>query len=338
MADTLTETPQPTWHLADPDAFETELSVLWREAARDGSVSRALMSNLIVIVEFPDSNGDITDLGPSTPFVDVVCRHPARVILLGYTPGRCELRAPKNAQVTVLTFGPRSARYGVEMIAVRAACADASIPSILRGLTVGDVPTAVWWASDFSRVDSSDPVEAITSMCRRFIFDSSRWSNVGGGARALVSTMNQRRPPQVADVNWNRLTTLRRAIVHALSAETSRGELDSGVIAIRYKPAYRAQAWLMFGWLQSRINSARVVVPTEARELATNLEVQLKSGQSQVVAAQDAAAVTLTITNRPALQMPLPHWSDGEIIASELAGMSHHRALRDSLRTIAGHV
>src|SRR2546423_374179 len=73
------------------------------------------------------------------------------------------------AHVGVLAFGPPDARYGVERIVIRSACSDAALPSIVRRLMLGDVPTSVWWTDDLS---GTRPLGPLVTMGRQLLYDS----------------------------------------------------------------------------------------------------------------------------------------------------------------------
>ena len=66
----------PEWRPSSPDRFESDLTALWHETAQKGAVSRALMSNLIVVAECAESFADVSTLGEERPLIAVVQRHP----------------------------------------------------------------------------------------------------------------------------------------------------------------------------------------------------------------------------------------------------------------------
>src|SRR5262249_45601469 len=148
------------------------------------------------------------------PIEDVAERHPSRVIVLhhGGQPDPC---GPVAARISVVVFGAPPARFGVEQIAIRSTCADASLPSIVRRLARGDLPTSIWWTDDFSQ---ATPVQALASVGRQFVYDSRRWRDVRRGMVALAPIVSQPNGPDVADLNWRRLTPLRQAVAQAVAA------------------------------------------------------------------------------------------------------------------------
>ena len=122
MADALS-----VWRRSSPDAIERDLAALWRETAREGPLSRALMANLVMVQERDDPAGNAA--GREALAGAVAQGHPVRAILLDYTPGIETPGAPQAARVGLRTFGSSAARYGVELIDIRAACPAASIRS-----------------------------------------------------------------------------------------------------------------------------------------------------------------------------------------------------------------
>ena len=121
------------WRPSAPDRIEADLTALWREIARDGPVSRAVMSNLVVYCRCPaDRDIDLASPPAGIPVEGVASHHPARVILLHHDPEAPDAQLPLAAHVGVLIFGPPGARYGVEQIVIRSACSEAALPSIVR--------------------------------------------------------------------------------------------------------------------------------------------------------------------------------------------------------------
>ncbi len=129
------------------------------------------------------------------------------------------------------------------------ACADASLPSIVRRVTRGDVPTSIWWADDFSRVP---PIAPLFGMVRQVVYDSRSWRDVQAALRSLRPVLQDPDAPQLADVNWRRLTSMRYAIVHAARTMLTRAETIRNV-EVRHRPGERAIASLLVGWLAARL-------------------------------------------------------------------------------------
>ncbi len=328
-------TDVPEWRPSSPDRFEDDLAAIWRETAQTRPVSRALMSNLIVVAECAEPFKHVSALEAERPLVAVVRRHPARAILLGYTAGVSESSTPRSASVAVLTFGPPAARYGVELLAVHAACADRSIPSILRGLVVGDLPTAVWWTDDFSKPSSGEPSPAITAMGQQFLYDSAEWSDPGRGVRAVAALLGRPNRPDIADLNWRRLRTLRQAFVHGIRSDVNTGDLEPSELVIHCTPGQCALAWLMVGWLHSRIG-APPTAPEEIDGLDTDLTLVLAGPSWRMEASMKGSSVTLSGNGRrPPFTMSIPGETEAEGVVSELLVMSRDTVLEDAVKAIA---
>ena len=224
-------------------------------------MSRAIMSNLVVFCRA--AAGDEVDLASppeGVPIDDVARNHPARVILLHHDPDASEENAPLAAHVGVLTFGPPDARYGVEQIVIRSACSEAALPSIVRRLMLGDVPTSVWWTEDLS---GTRPLAPLVTMGRQLLYDSRRWRDVRRAVLALAPLLTDPFGPDLADVNWRRLLPVRQALVHAVGSSDTANRQSLTSVHIRHRRGEAALAWLLAGWLQSAGSTGPGPYPTD---------------------------------------------------------------------------
>jgi glucose-6-phosphate dehydrogenase assembly protein OpcA len=302
---------------------DDDLHGLWLEAARDAPVARAVMANLIVLREGAD--GDELDI----PLDEVVRRHPSRVILL--RRGRAHVEPVAHASVSVVTFGPPAARYGIEEIAVRTTCADASLPSIVRRYVHGDVPTTLWWAEDVSRLP---PIPALVAMARQLVFDSRRWRDVRAGVRALAPLLDDPDAPELADVNWRRLTSMRYAIVHA--ADTLlRGATTIERVSIRHRPGDGALAWLLVGWLGARLRWTAGAVPARVQEARHGDEI-LSATLDDVTATMDASRIVVrSNSSGQPFSVAARQESGSDAVVAELSTLRPDRCLHDALAALA---
>ena len=120
----------------------------------------------------------------------VARRHPARVVLLNH---RCtsHAREPQNVRVGLLTFGPSEHRYGIEIISVAVACLDESLPSILRAVTRGDVPTTLWLTGDLS---AATPAMPLVEISRQMVYDSGDWKDLPRGFQGVAGLLDDAAP------------------------------------------------------------------------------------------------------------------------------------------------
>jgi glucose-6-phosphate dehydrogenase assembly protein OpcA len=330
-----------TTRLSTPATIEDDLKALWRDVARQTPVTRASMANLVVFCACGRSDDvDFDAWIDAVPIADVVRHHPSRVIVLHHSTG-AGAGAPIAAAVSVVTFGTGESCYGFEQIAVRSACADASMPSIVRSLMRGDVPTSIWWTEDVSR---TAPTGAIVVMGRQLVYDSRGWGDVRRGVLAL-SPFVTGHGPDLADLNWRRLTALRQALVHAsgtMAPDHDARAGDVGDVHVAHGPGEEAVAWLLAGWLASRLTGAtagRIPVRVEERLQGDEiLAVTFGKAPYALSASMNAQRVTLT-TGRgaPPFDVAVRQESEAEAVVAELRTLSRDPCLHDALTALARH-
>lgn len=335
VAGTVTRVHRPS----APDAIDADLKSLWTEAARETPVARAVMANLVVFCEH--RRGERIDFEApltSIPLDEVVRRHPSRVLILHHSPSETGGGTPIAAAVSVVTFGAGGSRYGVEEIAVRSACAEASLPSIVRNLTRGDVPTSIWWTEDLSR---TPPVNALLAMGRQLVYDSRAWRDVRQGVRALAPLAQRPSIVDLADVNWRRLTAIRHALVHAAqSVGAGRFAIDD--VRIVHRPGDGALAWLLAGWLASRLTGpATGSVPVRVEEHRHGdeiLSVTIGEGAGAITGTMNAQRVILGVAGgAPPFHLAVRRESDADAVVAELTTLTADVCLFDTLAALARH-
>jgi glucose-6-phosphate dehydrogenase assembly protein OpcA len=323
MAPTLTDR---AWRPSTQERIETDLTALWEDLGREAPVSRAAMSNLVVFCLCPAREEVDPESDPEGVPVDAVSsHHPARVILLRHDPS---VTAPARAQVGVRAFGPADARYGIEHIVVRSACDEAALPSIVRPLLLGDLPTSIWWAEDFS---STPPLTSLVTMGRQLLYDSRQWHDVRSAVLAIVPFLSGTFGPDLADVNWRRLTPLRQALVHAL-ATSAGARHHPASIHIRHRPGESALAWLLDGWLEGAFDQT-VSVEEEAMLGDTVLALSFDDGLELRLGSR---SVTVIDALGPApFSMSTPQETEAEALAAELRVLTHDLSFHTALAVLA---
>jgi len=321
------------WRTVDPARIERALAELWLDAAQDGPLSRAVMSNLVVVRPNASLEPDAQE-EPDSDIVRIAQQHPARTILLAYSKASRPER-PANASIGVVTFGAGGTRYGVEVIAVEAACTDRSVPSIVRRFTRGDVPTTIWWAADLSE---TAPSREMLSTARQLVYDSARWRNVAAGARAVASIAAERRPFDLADLNWRRLAPLRSAIAHALVTHPGPATLSPADIHIRHRPGEASAAWLLAAWFCCRLKWKRgSPAPTveAARDGDDLVSIVLWAGAAQLTAAMSRQRVKVKAPAAPPFRIPVPHETPVDAVVAALRGRGREACLPETVATLA---
>jgi hypothetical protein len=312
-----------TWRDSSPDAIEDDLATLWREAGQgDVPIARAVMSNLIVVLAPNGGGRALADIAADLPLEHVVSRHPSRTIVLEHCH-RDTPSAPFAAGVGILTFGPPTARYGVEQIVVRSACPEASLLSILRRVVRGDVPTSVWWTEDLSEGAPFDPLLTIG---RQLLYDSRQWKDVGRGLAAVVPLVDASRR------QFKSATSMRRALLH-LRGPLAAAPWRDTTVQVGHAAGEIAIASLLAGWLRGGRRTDPIRVDLELlpdSDAAAVLTVRL----GDVTATQTPHGVDVTTVSAPPFVVAALRESDADAIAAELRALSPDHGLLSALRAL----
>ncbi|MGE5244295.1 MAG: glucose-6-phosphate dehydrogenase assembly protein OpcA [Betaproteobacteria bacterium] len=336
MAATVTTRSRPT----APEAIDAALTALWREAGRSAPLARALLSNLVIVREHgPHEATDLTLAGIGLPLEAIVQQHPCRLIVIHHASGCSRERKPLAAAANVVTFDSGTSRFGIEAIVLSSECAEASLPSIVRRLAVGDIPTTLWWPHDFSRLP---PLDALVDMGRQLLYDSRLWRDIRAGIRGAAHLLERPYPPDMADLNWRRLGPMRRALAQCASPRLQAGGVHTAEVHVQHRPGDAALAWLLVGWLDACLAlppAARAVTVEEARRGDEVLTVSIGGEPAGVTAAMNGHRVLAKLPNHTSpLVVAVPHESAADAIASELRSLVPDRCLHDTILALAARL
>jgi glucose-6-phosphate dehydrogenase assembly protein OpcA len=324
--------------VSTPEAIETDLSTLWRELARDApTTTRAVMSNLVVFRE-PSAaeNVDVVPLLERVEVVEIASRHPARVIVLAHA--RCGPGSPTAiaAAVGILAFGSGETRHAVEQIAIRSRCGEESLPSIVRRLILGDVPTSVWWTEDLSQ---SPPLTTLVTMGRQLVYDSRQWVDVPAGVARLAGLLDHPHAPNLADLGWRHLTPMRQGLAHGLRGVGLAGSAPSLRARVLHRRGEEALAWLLIGWLSSRLGrpSERELKATVSEQpgAVEAMSISVDSGEAtaEITVTMSGDRVAVISTDRPSFFVTVPQESDAGSVAAELQTLGQDIGLIEAIRS-----
>jgi glucose-6-phosphate dehydrogenase assembly protein OpcA len=239
----------------DVAAIEQELLSMWHEPQGDpdapGTITRACMSNLIVYSATVDEAATMPE-----EIAVVVQHHPARVLHLvgeGNTGG-----APIEAQVSAFCSLVGGGRHVCsEQITLLAAGGGAArrLPSAVRSLLIGDLPTALWWATRIPPPAGGDVFNELTAMTTQVIYESQGWLDP---VRDVIATAHwaagEQTPDVLADLEWRRLKTWRRLISQAFDPAVLPGALQSITeVRLEHGPHALAKTWMLAGWLAAKL-------------------------------------------------------------------------------------
>src|SRR5207248_2096446 len=150
-----------------------------------------------------------------------------------------------------------------------------------------------WWTEDLS---DRPPFDPLLTVGRQLLYDSRGWRDVQRGLAAILPLVDNGRV-DLADLNWRRLSPLRRALVHArgpVKGDRWRG----AAIVIGHARSEAAAAALIAGWLRAERQGDPLdiaIQPSPPSDLAATLT--LVSGD--LTAALMSRAVHLSSASAP---------------------------------------
>ena len=319
------------WRDAAPDEIEPTLAALWREVGARAPVARAVMSNLVVI-RMCQPGEPLDRFAPihAATIDEVAGKHPSRVIVVAHEQGCALTRAPIAARVGVATYGPPEARYAIEQVDVRSSCDEASLPSIVRRLVRGDLPTTIWCLGDMSQ---QPPLRALIAEGRQLLYDSRVWKDPFAGFRAVAEAIRGF-DIDVADLNWRRLSPVRRALLHAAN-HLAIDDLRRAEVRIACDPRDTALAALLRGWLAARFGWTGANEPRiESVAAGPRLTMTIGDASAWLVELSDED-VRVRPHDRPPYTLAVPRESTSDAIAAELRTLVIDAALREAVEAIA---
>ena len=245
----------------DVDRLEKELAALWAEesrAQREGvhaSVTRACVLNLVAFVASPEERAALDAV-----LGEVVERHPCRALLLVADPAADEERLDAYVSMRCqLTKRGGKQICGEEVTIEAAGPAVGRIASAVAPLLVPDVPVFLWWR-DIPH-DDDRLFARLAGLSDRVVIDSAACDRPRLDLLRLARTLEAGRPDALlSDVNWGRLTSWRNLVASFWDVSSYRPHLERlSRVSISYVPPRvapreaAAQAWLLAGWLASRL-------------------------------------------------------------------------------------
>jgi glucose-6-phosphate dehydrogenase assembly protein OpcA len=185
----------------------------------------------------------------------IVHEHPARVLLL-VGEGAASGNGIEASVSAFCTLGENRRRICSEHVTLSAAPGMAGrLPSVVRPLLIGDLPTSFWWTSHEPPPKGGPLFFELAEMAGQVIYESQGWLDP---IRHMIATANwaarEGTTQILADLEWRRLKTWRRLISQALDPAVAPGALESIThVRLEHGPHALAKSWMLVGWLASKL-------------------------------------------------------------------------------------
>lgn len=236
----------------DPVEIERELAAIWatidEQQGGRGTVTRASMSNVMIICYGEEQALEAADRIPA-----LVQNHPARVLVLAVLDDQDsdDVQAWVTAHCQRIDADTQVCAEHIEL-RFRAGAAERAA-SVVRSLLISDLPTALWWLSSEPPALSGALFDAFAPMANQVIYDSVGWAEPARGVRAMAQ-WSQGNRNVVFNLAWRRLKPWRRLLSQSLDPGVVPGALTRiAEIELEHGPHALPVAWLLVGWLASRL-------------------------------------------------------------------------------------
>ena len=239
-------------HYIDPVEIERELAAIWAtidgQQKDGGTVTRASMSNVMIFCDGEEQALDAADRIPQ-----LVQHHPARVIVLALIEDQSndDVQAWVTAHCRRTGDGTQLCAEHIEL-RFRAGSAERAA-SVVRSLLISDLPSALWWLSPRPPALTGAVFDAFAPMAEQIIYDSIGWPDPPSGVRAMTRWSRNNRTV-IFNLAWRRLKPWRRILAQSLAPTMVPGALQRiNTIELEHGPHALPLAWLLLGWLASRL-------------------------------------------------------------------------------------
>ncbi|KUL24814.1 glucose-6-phosphate dehydrogenase assembly protein OpcA [Actinoplanes awajinensis] len=195
--------------------------------------------------------------------------------------------------------------------------------SVVMPLLAPDVPVVSWWHEEPPNMIANDFLGVVAD---RRITDSAQ-------APDPVAALRQRAidyAPGDTDLTWTRITLWRSLVAGAFDATEAR-VIGAKIVA----PAKDPTAWLMLGWLKSRLNIEPTMEHTDRSPRLHSVELQCENGDYVRVTREEGTAL-FSRSGQEDRYMPLPRRAVGDELAEELRRLDADQIYADALGAMAG--
>ena len=236
---------------------ETALARLRAVSAREGSSPNLRTSVMTHLAWVPEPWLDRARAALS----GMAERHPSRTILLVPDPDAGYSRVDATASVESYAVPGVERDVCTEVVELRLCGMRAKAPaSVVQPLLVSDLPVFLRWRGEppWGAVE----LDQLVGIIDRLIVDSTEWDDLPFPYHHLAELFPR---TAVSDIAWARTSRWR-----TLLASLWPGIADVGTIRVR---GTAAQAWLLCGWLRSRLGRDDIAVEHEEAERLEGIDL-----------------------------------------------------------------
>ncbi|WP_250030585.1 glucose-6-phosphate dehydrogenase assembly protein OpcA [Paractinoplanes maris] len=195
--------------------------------------------------------------------------------------------------------------------------------SVVMPLLAPDVPVVSWWHQEPPDMIANDFLGVVAD---RRITDCAQ-------APDPVAALRQRAidyAPGDTDLTWTRITLWRTLVAGAFDTTEAR-VIGATIVA----PAKDPTAWLMKGWLQSRLGIVPELQASDRAPRMHSVMLQCENGDTVTVTREENTAL-FSRTGQEDRYMPLPKRPVGDELAEELRRLDADQIYADALGSMAG--
>ena len=188
-------------------------------------------------------------------------RHPSRTIILEPKPDSGKNRI--DATVTLESYTVPGSERSIcsEIVSLELQGTRAKAPaSIVEPLLISDLPVFIRWRGEPPW--GSPELDQLVRVVDRFIVDSTEWDDLPYPYRRLVEIFER---TAVSDIAWSRTARWRM-----LLASLWPGIADVSSIKVH---GTQAQAYLLAGWLRSRLGRDDIALDIDERDHLEGIDV-----------------------------------------------------------------
>jgi glucose-6-phosphate dehydrogenase assembly protein OpcA len=210
------------------------------------------MSNLVIYCNTADVARRVAAQVP-----DVVAVHPARVLLLVGDNGTFDTQIQAAVRVEVHKLGEHQQACSEQVLLSAPAGLTDRLPFAVRSLSIGDLPTNLWWASPQPPPLAGNLLYDLAEHAQQIMYDSLGWPDPARGVAATATWLESverftdaNRWRVASDLNWRRLKYWRRLVTQALEPVDVATITE---VAVGHGPHAVVQAWELLSWLAARV-------------------------------------------------------------------------------------